>query len=118
MLERDPIKTAWDVENGFLTREAAEKVFGIILKEDAEGYPQADIDATVARRAELRKKRLKQAIPVSEWIAREQRRVEASDFAPEVAKMYRSAMKLSPRFSRDFKEFWGLASDFAIAGEN
>lgn len=118
VLERDPIKTAWDVENGFLTREAAEKVFGIILKEDAEGYPQADIDATVARRAELRKKRLKQAIPVSEWIAREQRRVEASDFAPEVAKMYRSAMKLSPRFSRDFKEFWGLASDFAIAGEN
>lgn len=118
VLERDPIKTAWDVENGFLTREAAEKGFGIILKEDAEGYPQADIDATVARRAELRKKRLKQAIPVSEWIAREQRRVEASDFAPEVAKMYRSAMKLSPRFSRDFKEFWGLASDFAIAGEN
>ncbi|MDW9739859.1 5-oxoprolinase [Sinorhizobium meliloti] len=118
VLERHPIKTAWDVENGFLTREAAEKVFGIILKEDAEGYPQADIDATVARRAELRKKRLKQAIPVSEWIAREQRRVEASDFAPEVAKMYRSAMKLSPRFSRDFKEFWGLASDFAIAGEN
>ncbi|MDX0366062.1 5-oxoprolinase [Sinorhizobium meliloti] len=118
VLERDPIKTAWDVENGFLTREAAEKVFGIILKEDAEGYPQANIDATVARRAELRKKRLKQAIPVSEWIAREQRRVEASDFAPEVAKMYRSAMKLSPRFSRDFKEFWGLASDFAIAGEN
>lgn len=118
VLERDPIKTAWDVENGFLTREAAEKVFGIILKEDAEGYPQADIDATVARRAELRKKRLKQAIPVSEWIAREQRRVEASDFAPEVAKMYRSAMKLSARFSRDFKEFWGLASDFAIAGEN
>jgi N-methylhydantoinase B/oxoprolinase/acetone carboxylase alpha subunit len=118
VLERDPIATAWDVENGFLTREAAEKVFGIILKEDAEGYPQADIDATVARRAELRKKRLKQAIPVSEWLAREQRRVEASDFAPEVAKMYRSAMKLSPRFSRDFKEFWGLASDFAIAGEN
>ncbi|MDW9709217.1 5-oxoprolinase [Sinorhizobium meliloti] len=116
VLERDPIKTAWDVENGFLTRETAEKVFGIILKEDAEGYPQADIDATVARRAELRKKRLKQAIPVSEWIAREQRRVEASDFAPEVAKMYRSAMKLSPRFSRDFKEFWGLASDFALPG--
>ncbi|RVH10457.1 hydantoinase B/oxoprolinase family protein [Sinorhizobium meliloti] len=118
VLERDPIKTARDVENGFLTREAAEKVFGIILKEDAEGYPQADIDATVARRAELRKKRLKQAIPVLEWIGREQRRVEASDFAPEVAKMYRSAMKLSPRFSREFKEFWGLASDFAIAGEN
>ncbi|MDX1103446.1 5-oxoprolinase [Sinorhizobium medicae] len=118
VLERDPIKTAWDVENGFLTREAAEKVFGIILKEDAEGYPQADIDATVARRAEIRRERMRKAIPVSEWMVREQLRVKASDFAPEVAKMYRSAMKLSPRFSKDFREFWGLASDFTIAGEN
>ncbi|MDK1385813.1 hydantoinase B/oxoprolinase family protein [Sinorhizobium sp. 8-89] len=117
VLERDPIKTAWDVENGFLTREAAEKVFGIILTDDADGYPQADIDATVARRAEMREERLKRAVPVSEWIARESERVRTSDFAPEVAKMYRSAMKLSPRFAKDFKEFWGLASDFAIAGE-
>ncbi|MCZ4094118.1 hydantoinase B/oxoprolinase family protein [Sinorhizobium psoraleae] len=117
VLERDPIKTAWDVENGFLTREAAEKVFGIILKDDADGYPQANIDATVARRAEMREERLKRAVPVSEWIARESERVRTSDFAPEVAKMYRSAMKLSPRFAKDFKEFWGLASDFAIAGE-
>ncbi|MDK1493214.1 hydantoinase B/oxoprolinase family protein [Sinorhizobium sp. 7-81] len=117
VLERDPIKTAWDVENGFLTREAAGKVFGIILEEDADGYPQADIDATVARRAEMREERLKRAIPVSEWIAKESERVRTSDFAPEVAKMYRSAMKLSPRFAKDFKEFWGLASDFAIAGE-
>ncbi|WP_027997902.1 hydantoinase B/oxoprolinase family protein [Sinorhizobium arboris] len=118
VLERDPVKTAWDVENGFLTRQAAEKVFGIILREDAEGYPQADIEATAVRREQMRKERLKKAIPVSEWIARERRRVKASDFAPEVAKMYRSAMKLSLRFSKDFKEFWGLASDFAIAGEN
>ncbi|NRP72937.1 Acetone carboxylase alpha subunit [Ensifer psoraleae] len=117
VLERDPIKTAWDVENGFLTREAAEKVFGIILKDDADGYPQADIDATVARRAEMREERLKGAVPVSEWIAKESERVRTSDFAAEVAKMYRGAMKLSPRFAKDFKEFWGLASDFAIAGE-
>lgn len=117
VLERDPIKTAWDVENGFLTREAAEKVFGIILKDDAEGYPQADIDATAARRAEMRRARLAKAVPVSEWIARERSRVKAGAFAPEVAKMYRSAMQLSPRFTREFKEFWNLDADYAIAGE-
>lgn len=55
MLERDPIKTAWDVENGFLTREAADQVFGIVLKDDEDGYPVADIDATVERRAAMRK---------------------------------------------------------------
>ena len=31
VLERDPVKTAWDVENGFLTKEAAEGVFGIVV---------------------------------------------------------------------------------------
>ena len=118
VLERDPIKTAWDVENGFLTREAAEQVFGIILKDDDEGYPQADIDATAARRAEMRRARLAKAVPVSEWIARERDRVKAGAFAPEVAKMYRSAMQLSPRFTKEFKEFWSLDADYAIAGEN
>lgn len=118
VLERDPIKTASDVENGFLTREAAERVFGIILKDDAEGYPQADVDATVARRAEMRMARLAKAVPVSEWISKEAERVRARDFAPEVAKMYRSAMQLSPKFTKEFKDFWGLDADYAFSGEN
>ena len=117
VLERDPVKTALDVENGFLTREAAETVFGIILRDDAEGYPQADIDATVARRAEMRRARLEKAIPVSDWIAGEAARVKRQDFAPEVIRMYRSAMQLSPRFASEFKSFWGLDADYAFAGE-
>ena len=85
-----------------------------MLKHDDEGFPQADIDATVARRAEMRKDRLKKAVPVSEWLAGEGERVKKADFAPEVAKMYRSAMKLSPRFTREFHDFWGLAPDYTI----
>ena len=46
VLERDPVKTAWDVENGFLTREAADQVFGIVLRDDDDGYPVADLEAT------------------------------------------------------------------------
>ncbi|MER8826786.1 hydantoinase B/oxoprolinase family protein [Mesorhizobium sp. M0938] len=106
VLERDPIKTAWDVENGFLTREAADQVFGIVLKDDADGYPVADIDATVERRAAMRKQRLAKAIPVVDWIAAERGRVEKADFAPEVKKMYASAIKLSSRFTKDFSDFW------------
>ncbi len=117
VLERDPIKTAWDVENGFLTREAAEKVFGIILKDDAEGMPQADVDATFARRAEMRKERLRKAVPVSQWIAQERERVKTMTYAAEVRKMYASAMRLSPRFTKDFCAFWSLPADFAIALE-
>ena len=108
VLERDPIKTAWDVENGFLTRQAADQVFGIVLKDDADGYPVADIDATVERRAKMRKERLAKAVPVSDWIAAERGRVEKADFAPEVKKMYASAIKLSSRFTKDFSDFWNV----------
>jgi acetone carboxylase alpha subunit len=114
VLERDPVKTAQDVENGFLTREAAERVFGIILRDDEDGFPVPDIDATNARRADMRKARLAKAVPVSEWIAKERQRIEKGEFVPEVAKMYRSAMALSPRFAREFREFWGLAPDHQI----
>jgi acetone carboxylase alpha subunit len=108
VLERDPVKTAWDVENGFLTEEAAEGIFGIVLDEDEEGFPVANLEATKRHRAEMRAKRLARAKPVSEWIAKERERVKAADFAPEVKKMYASAIKLSPRFTRDFSTFWDV----------
>ncbi|TIN81932.1 MAG: 5-oxoprolinase, partial [Mesorhizobium sp.] len=68
----------------------------------------ADIDATVERRAAMRKERLAKAVPVVDWIAKERGRVEKADFAPEVKKMYASAIKLSPRFTSEFSEFWNV----------
>jgi acetone carboxylase alpha subunit len=108
VLERDPVKTAWDVENGFLTKEAALSVFGIVLDEDEDGFPVANLEATKRHRAEMRATRLARAKPVSEWIAAERERVKAAGFAPEVKKMYASAIKLSPRFTKDFSDFWGV----------
>ena len=111
------MKTAWDVENGFLTREAADQVFGIVLGEDDDGYPVADLEATAKRRAEMRKARLAKAMPVSDWIAAERQRVEKADFAPEVRKMYASAIKLSPRFTKDFSDFWNVDAKSVFARE-
>ncbi|TGR60396.1 5-oxoprolinase, partial [Mesorhizobium sp. M2D.F.Ca.ET.223.01.1.1] len=92
----------------FLTRQAAEGIFGIVLDEDEEGFPVANLDATKRHRAEMRAKRLARAKPVSEWIAKERQRVKAADFAPEVKKMYASAIKLSSRFAKDFSTFWDV----------
>ena len=39
VLERDPIKTASDVENGFLTAQVAHQVFGIVLSGGSWGQP-------------------------------------------------------------------------------
>ena len=67
-----------------------------------------NIEATRRHRAEMRTNRLAKARPVSEWIASERGRVEKADFAPEVKKMYASAIKLSSRFTKDFSDFWNV----------
>jgi acetone carboxylase alpha subunit len=115
VLERDPIKTAYDVENGFLTPEAAVNVFGIVIREAPEtDRLEADLAATAALRKQMRADRIAASVPVAEWIAAEAKRVAASDFAPEVGKMHANAMKLSPRFASDFRKFWGLDASFTI----
>ncbi|MGJ4855262.1 hydantoinase B/oxoprolinase family protein [Labrys sp. La1] len=115
VLERDPIKTAQDVENGYLTPEASEQVFGIVIREVPQtDRLEADLAATAALREKMRAERIATSVPVSAWIAEEAKRVAASDFAPEVAKMHANAMKLSPRFAADFRKFWGLDASFTV----
>jgi acetone carboxylase alpha subunit len=117
VLERDPAKTAADVENGFLTREAARDVFGVVLIDGEDGRPAADLAATARRRRARRAKRLKSSVPVSRWLKAERRRVEKAAFVPEVCRMYASAMKLSPRFAAHFRKFWKLKPGFEFAME-
>ncbi len=115
VLQRDPVKTAWDVTNGFMTREAALKIYGIVLGVDLEtGDFKADFKKTVTLRRNMRAKRLKQSQPVSKWMASEKKRVAALKFVPEVKRMYAAAIKLSPRFEKEFKAFWSLNKNFQI----
>jgi N-methylhydantoinase B/oxoprolinase/acetone carboxylase alpha subunit len=115
VLERDPVKTAWDVENGFLTAEAARNVFGIVVRENLDtDQMEADLAATAASREELRRERMRRAMPVEQWMARESARIREQTFAFEVRRMYASAMRLSPRFSDEFRAFWGLEPSFAF----
>ena len=44
-------------------------------------------------------------------------RVTGAALAPEVRKMYAAAMKLSPRFAAEFRDFWSLADDFTFKAE-
>jgi acetone carboxylase, alpha subunit len=115
VLERDPVKTAWDVENGFLTAEAARNVFGIVVRENLDtDEMEADLAATAAAREELRRERVRRAVPVAEWMAQESTRIRDQKFAFEVRRMYASAMRLSPRFSSEFRGFWGLEPSFTF----
>ncbi len=115
-LERDPVKTAQDVENGYLTAEAAASAFGIVVNENhkTDRY-EVDAAATEAARAKIRTNRRKRGKPVAGWIATEAKRVKKQDFVPEVARMYAAAMVLSPRFTAEFRDFWGLPAGFKFA---
>lgn len=114
VLERDPAKTARDVENGFLTETAARRVFGIVVTENEDGEVTADLAATEKLKARKRAERLARAVPVADWIAAQSARVAARDLAPEVRAMYAAAMKLSDRFRADFLAFWDLPADFEM----
>jgi acetone carboxylase alpha subunit len=116
VLERDPVRTALDVENGFITEEAAKQVYGIVLKKGKNGDLKADLEATARVRKNMRAKRLKRACPVVDWLKSERKRVAAGDFTPEVCKMYASAMRLSQRFATDFRSFWKLDVAFTMPG--
>jgi len=117
VLERDPVKTAEDVENGFLTSEAALKVFSIVLKEDGGGRLVADLAGTAKRRKAMRARRIKTSMPVSQWLKREKTKIAKGALAPEVKRMYASAITLSPRFAKDFTAFWGLKASFTFKPE-
>lgn len=113
VLERNPAKVAYDVENGFVTAAAAEGVFGVVLAENEKtDRLEVDAKATAKRRNKMREKRRKRAVPVSEWLENESKRVKAGKLAPEVKLMYGAAMKLSPRFAKEFRAFWSLGDDF------
>jgi len=115
VLERDPAKTAWDVENGFLTQEAAEGIFGIVVKEGEDGCFGVDEAATAKARDAIRAQRKARSIPVSEWLEGQKVRLAECRVVPEVARMYDSAMRLSDRFARDFRAFWSLSDDFTFS---
>jgi N-methylhydantoinase B/acetone carboxylase alpha subunit len=109
-LLRVPAAVADDVREGHQLPRFAAPVHGVAL--DASG--EVDDAATAALRAQLRERRLEEAVPVSEWRARERERILARDLPAHVQVMYAESMKLSARWSAEFRGFWDLPADFAF----
>ena len=66
MLERDPQAVLGDVVDGVTSPELAERLYGVVL---AAGGARVDIEATEARRAEIRAERKRQGRPYAEFVA-------------------------------------------------
>ncbi len=102
-----------DVADGHLLPRFANSVYGVDLAQaggDAER-------ATEGRRAEMRRERLRRARPVREWWAEQRERILAHDAIDPVKVMYAECMRLSARWSAEYRGFWDLPEDFEWVAE-
>ena len=103
VLERRYEDVMADLDGGFLLERYAGSIYGVV---------PGDEDATEQLRATMRATRLERAKPTREWLAEERERVAGGDLSETLQRMYAESMRLSPRFAREFREFWSLPDDF------
>jgi acetone carboxylase alpha subunit len=73
-----------------------------------------DDEETKKLRAAKRKERLSRGIPVEGYWLKARQRLLEKKLDPLLQEAYRSSMKLSEGFTRDYKDFWALPNDFAF----
>jgi len=116
-LERLAADVERDLNDNAILPRFAEGVCGAIFTVDAAGVYTVDAAATEARRADMRKARLKRAVPVTDWVERQRKeKVLPKKFIGPVTEMYRTSMKLSEDWAREYRDFWDLGADFTFEG--
>jgi acetone carboxylase alpha subunit len=111
---RPPETVVLELNQGLTTLTTAENVYGVAAVRAADnGSWVVDESRTAAARAEMKKKRLKRAVPSSEYREKERKNLLEGKLAPIVKEMYNDSFKKSPRFLAQFKQFWNLPDTFA-----
>jgi len=114
-LERDPALVKKDMDHDLTTAQTARDVWGVEVCYD-ELKHEWTVDQTKTNK--LRKKLLKQrrarGIPFREWWAKSRQEVVKKAMIEPVRRMFNEAMELSPAYTTEFTEFWGLPEDFKL----
>jgi acetone carboxylase alpha subunit len=111
-LERSPEMVVQELNEGLTFLKTAETVYGVATKKTDDGLLALDAEKTAALREKIRKNRLKKAVPTKEYLAKARKDVVEGDFVPVVKEMYNNCFNNSPRFLRDYREFWNLPDTF------
>jgi acetone carboxylase, alpha subunit len=111
-VERSPQQVVQELNDGLTLQKTAEKIYGVAVKPSDDGLFVLDADTTVELRAEIRKERLARAIPTKEFVAKARQDVIEGNFAPIVTEMYNDSFCNSPRFLKEYREFWNLPDTF------
>ena len=113
-LDREPQKVADDVNGGYLLARFADSVYGVVLVDAGDGMKGVDVTATEARRRAIRKARLEESVPVSDWMASEREKILNKEAGVHVQQMFAASFKLGPRFEQDFRAFWNLPEEWKL----
>jgi N-methylhydantoinase B/oxoprolinase/acetone carboxylase alpha subunit len=112
-INRDPKLVVRDAEMGFVSKEYAERIHGVVLKCEG-GKWIADLEATLRKRQAIKRERIAKAIPVKDFMEKERERILAKDLPEHVLRCFRDCMKISKRFKEEFYEFWNLEENFEL----
>ena len=99
VLERDPGLVLADLADGLITREVAERIYGVVLDEDGA---RADEEATARIRARIRKQRLSKGRTFGEFIRDWKKK------RPPEAVLEKYGHWPEPRLEAYDEPFWGL----------
>jgi len=113
-LDRDVAAVQDDLNSNFVLPEFAEKVYGAVIEQDAEGVWSVDATKTAARRTHIRHQRLARALPTREWMKAERERILLKSASVQVRQMFATSFDLSTKFKHDFKAFWNLPDDWEL----
>ena len=112
-IERDPAQQKEDLDAGLTNADISRRVYGIEAKYDEKAKLwKVDEAVTKKLRDAKRKERLSRAMPVKQWWQQTRQRVAGKQYDPLLVEMYRSSMKMSEGFAREYKGFWGLPGEF------
>ncbi|MFH3480403.1 MULTISPECIES: hydantoinase B/oxoprolinase family protein [unclassified Xanthobacter] len=116
-LDREPASVADDINGGYVLERLAGDVYGVVVKKGADGLYVADLPATEAARAQMRKDRIAKSVPTTEWMKGEREKILAKDASTQVRQMFSASFKLGPKFEQHFRSFWTLPESWTLPEE-
>jgi acetone carboxylase, alpha subunit len=116
-LDRELAAIERDLNDQALLPEYAQKVYGAIATQDANGLWKVDEKKSGVQRLEIRRARLARAKPTREWMKEERERILAKQASTQVQHMFATSFGLSKKFEAQFRAFWNLPDDWVLTEE-
>lgn len=102
-----------DLNEGIYTPEIMERVYGVRASYDEKlGVWRVDKNESEKLREKIKKERLERALNFAEFYREEREIILSSQFTRPVARMYQEQKEVSPRWWKEFTEFWQIPEDF------